>query len=38
MFLAMWHEGSTVVTIQIAGEGASETDVPELLSQLDAAV
>ena len=38
MFLAMWHEGSTVVTIQIAGEGARETDVPELLSQLDAAV
>lgn len=38
MFLAMWHDGSTVVTIQIAGEGARETDVPELLSQLDAAV
>jgi hypothetical protein len=38
MFLAMWHEGATVVTIQIAGEGARETDVPELLSQLDAAV
>jgi hypothetical protein len=38
MFLAMWHEGSTVVTIQIAGEGARETDVPELLSQLEAAV
>jgi hypothetical protein len=38
MFLAMWHEGSTVVTIQIAGEGAREADVPELLSQLDAAV
>lgn len=38
MFLAMWHEGSMVVTIQIAGEGAREKDVPELLSQLDAAV
>jgi hypothetical protein len=38
VFLAMWHEGATVVTIQIAGEGARETDVPELLSQLDAAV
>jgi hypothetical protein len=38
MFLAMWHQGSTVVTIEIAGEGARETDVPELLSQLDAAV
>ena len=38
MFLAMWHEGSMVVTIQIAGEGAREADVPELLSQLDAAV
>ena len=38
MFLAMWHEGPTVVTIQIAGEGARETDVPELLSLLDAAV
>jgi hypothetical protein len=38
IFLAMWHQGSTVVTIQIAGEGARESDVPELLSQLDAAV
>ena len=38
MFLAMWHEGSTVMTIQIAGEGAREADVPGLLSQLDAAV
>ena len=38
IFLAMWHEGSMVVTIQIAGEGAREADVPELLSQLDAAV
>jgi hypothetical protein len=38
MFLAMWNEGSTVVTIQIAGEGARETDVADLLSQLDAAV
>jgi len=37
-FLAMWHEGSTVVTIEIAGEGARESDVPELLSQLDQAV
>lgn len=37
-FLAMWHDGSTVVTIEIAGEGARESDVPELLSQLDAAV
>jgi len=37
-FLAMWHEGSTVVTIEIAGEGARRSDVPELLSQLDAAV
>jgi hypothetical protein len=38
MFLAMWHQGSTAVTIEIAGEGARETDIPELLSQLDAAV
>jgi hypothetical protein len=38
MFLAMWHEGSTVVTIQIAGEGARESDVPDLLARLDAAV
>jgi hypothetical protein len=38
MFLAMWHRGSTVVTIQIAGEGARESDVPDLLSRLDAAV
>jgi len=37
-FLAMWHEGSTVVTIEIAGEGARESGVPELLSQLDEAV
>jgi hypothetical protein len=26
------------VTIQIAGEGAREADVPDLLSRLDAAV
>jgi hypothetical protein len=38
MFLAMWHQGSTVVTIQIAGEGARESDVPNLLERLDAAV
>jgi hypothetical protein len=37
-FLAMWHEGPTVVTVEIAGEGAQASDVPELLSQLDAAV
>jgi hypothetical protein len=37
-FLAMWHDGSTVVTIEIAGEGAHKSDVPELLSQLDEAV
>lgn len=37
-FLAMWHKSSTVVTIEIAGEGARESDVPELLSQLDQAV
>jgi hypothetical protein len=37
-FLAMWHDGSTVVTIEIAGEGARESDVPELLSQLNEAV
>jgi hypothetical protein len=38
MFLAMWHRGSTVVTIQIAGEGARESDVPDLLARLDAAI
>jgi hypothetical protein len=38
MFLAVWHQGSTVVTIQIAGEGARESDVPDLLARLDAAV
>jgi hypothetical protein len=38
MFLAMWRRGSTVVTIQIAGEGARESDVPDLLARLDAAV
>ena len=37
-FLAMWHEGARVVTVEIAGEGARASDVPELLSQLDAAV
>jgi hypothetical protein len=37
-FLAMWNVGSMVVTTQIAGEGARASDVPELLSQLDAAV
>ena len=38
MFLAMWHRGSTVVTIQIAGEGARESDVPDLLARLDSAI
>ena len=38
LFLAMWNEGSTVVTIEIGGEGARQSDVPQLLSQLDAAV
>jgi hypothetical protein len=38
IFLAMWDRGATVVTIQIAGEGARGSDVPELLSRLDAAV
>jgi hypothetical protein len=38
MFLAMWHQGTTVVTIQIAGEGARESDVPDLLARLDSAV
>ena len=37
-FLAMWRQGPTVVTIEIAGEGARGSDVPELLSQLDSAV
>lgn len=37
-FLAMWREGPTVVTIEIAGEGARGSDVPELLSQLDSAI
>jgi hypothetical protein len=37
-FLAMWNVGSTVVTTEIAGEGARASDVPGLLSQLDAAV
>jgi hypothetical protein len=37
-FLAMWNVGSKVMTIEIAGEGARASDVPELLSQLDAAV
>ncbi len=34
LFLAMWKEGPSVVTIEIAGEGARESDVPELLSQV----
>jgi hypothetical protein len=38
MFLAIWHRGSTVVTIHIAGEGARESDVPDLLFRFDAAV
>lgn len=37
-FLAMWNVGSRVVTTEIAGEGARASDVPDLLSQLDAAV
>ncbi len=38
LFLGMWGEGARVVTIEIAGEGARASDVPELLSQLAEAV
>ena len=38
LFLGMWREGARVVTIEIAGEGARASDVPELLSQLAEAV
>lgn len=38
IFLAMWHRGSAAVTIQIAGEGARESDVPDLLARLDSAI
>lgn len=38
LFLAMWREDARVITIEIAGEGARASDVPELLSQAAGAV
>ena len=38
VFLAAWNRGSSVVTLQIDGPAARASAVPELLSQLDAAV
>ena len=38
IFLAAWNRGPTVVTLQVDGPAARASAVPELLSQLDAAV
>src|SRR5262245_17063509 len=38
IFLAAWNRGRTVVTLQVDGPAARASAVPELLSQLDAAV
>src|SRR5262245_4634350 len=38
IFLAAWNRGTSVVTLQLDGPAARASAVPELLSQLDAAV
>jgi hypothetical protein len=38
IFLAAWSHGPSVVTLQFDGPAARASAVPELLSQLDAAV
>ena len=38
IFLVMWNRGRTVVTLQVDGPAARASAVPELSSQLDAAV
>lgn len=38
IFLAAWHRGHTVVTLQVDGPAARAEAIPELLSQLDEAV
>lgn len=38
IFLAAWKRGSSVVTLQVDGPAARASAVPELLTQLDAAV
>jgi len=38
IFLAMWHDGATVLTLEIGGQSARAGAVTELASQLDAAV
>src|SRR5262245_15754519 len=38
IFLAAWNRGRTVVTLQVDGPAARASAVPELVSQLDAAV
>lgn len=38
IFLAAWNRGASVVTLQVDGPAARGSAVPELLSQLDAAV
>jgi hypothetical protein len=38
IFLAVWNRGSTVFTLEVGGQAASASDVPELSTGLDAAV
>lgn len=38
VFLAMWKDGSRVITLEVGGQAARSADVPELISTLDAAV
>ena len=38
IFLAAWQRGPSVVTLQVDGPAARASAIPELLSQLDAAV
>ena len=38
IFLAAWNQGRTVVTLQVDGPAARAPAVPDLVSQLDAAV
>lgn len=38
IFLAVWSRGSTVFTLEVGGQAARASDVPELITGLDAAV
>jgi hypothetical protein len=38
IFLAVWSRGSRVFTLEVGGQAARASDVPELIAELDAAV